>query len=410
MKNIARALVGWFLLGLVAVPALAGQSALSSDRTVKIGILTTHAGMMGEGNGGDALLAAQMAVEDFGGTVLDKPIEIVVADHQNRPTLGSSIARRWLEHGGADVILDVPNPAVARAVRQTVREHHGLMIQSQSGMLFQPECQSNVIVWSFDGALMTRSALAALKERGHTEWALLSPETRHSAETASEVREAMLALGIKLLAEHGFALPMPHGKVDSGLAARLVARPELTLFLNAGPLAAKTLATHLHKELDGKRLPPLFSQSYLAMRDPGKLAALTDTVYYALPYHPDGAAVKELSARFARRDDGRMPSPIQIGIYAAVLDYLRAVRALGADRPGELVGAKMQELPINDPVFGRGAILPDGRRAGDVYVMAHRQGSMQDTVVAQRPFTAVVADAAGLSCHSPVPATGGGAD
>lgn len=383
---------------LMAVPGVA-----ATDHIVRIGVLTSPLGTSADAGGEGSVLAAQMAVEDFGGAVLGKPVEIVVADHQNRPSVGATVARRWLEHGGADVIVDVPNASVAEAVRQTVREHHGLMIQAQAGILAHPECQSNIITWAFDGDLVTRNVLATLKERERSSWFLLSPDTRHSAETAAAIQDVMHGVGVKLVGEHKFALPAAaESNPEPTLAEILLAHNGAVIFLNAGPAATKSVALRLHRELAGRRLPQIYSQSYLALRENKNLTEIADELIYALPYRRDNAAMIALSERFAARADGRTPTMLQIGIYAAVRHYLRSVRALGTDRPGELVGAKMQELRIDDPIFGKGAILPDGRRLGDVYVTSYRTADGRDHVMGRRSYEDMARAARIAPCGKPL--------
>jgi branched-chain amino acid transport system substrate-binding protein len=380
---------------LAAVPVAAAE-----DRVVRIGILTSPLGGMEETNGEGMVLAAQMAVEDFGGTVLGKPIEVIAADHQNRPSVGATIARRWLEHGGADVIMDVPNASVAEAVRQTVREHHGLMIQSQAGILARPECQTNVITWTFDGDLVVRNLVAVMKEHDRENWLLLSPDTRHSNESAAAVQDVMRWSGGKLSGDYKFALPATAAEpnADKDLADKLLAAHDAVVFLNAGPSATKSAALRLHHALAGHRVAQIYSPSYLALRDGKNLTEITDELIYALPYRRDNPVVMALVERFALHADGRKPTPLQIGLYAAVAHYLHAVRTLGTDQPGELVGAKMEELPVNDPIFGKGMILADGRRIGDTHVMTHHTGDSRDQTLASWLYAEHAGDVHGTAC------------
>lgn len=369
-----------FCCVLTAAPGVA-----ATDGIVRIGVLTSPLGVAGDLNGEGSILAAQMAVEDFGGMVLGKPVEIVAADHKNRPSVGATIARRWFEHGGADVIVDVPNASVAEAVRQVAREQHGLMIQSQAGILAHPECQSNIITWAFDGDLVTRNVLAALKERGRNAWYLLSSDTRHNAEIANAIQDVMQGVGVKLAGDYQFPYPAAAAQnTGPSLAEKLLAQGGTPIFLNAGPAATKSVAIRLRHELAGRRLPLIYSQSYPALRDNKNLKEIADELIYALPYRLDNAAMLAFSDRFSARADGRTPTMPQIGIYSAVTHYLRAVRVLGVDQPGESVGAKMQELPVYDPIFGKGKILPDGRRMGDIYITAYRAADAQDHVMGRR--------------------------
>ncbi len=366
----------------------AGPGTAATGDSVRIGVLTASLGVAGDLSGEGSVLAAQMAVEDFGSMVLGKPVEIVAAGHQNRPSVGGTIAQRWFEHRGADVIVDVPNASVAEVVRQIARDQRGLMIQGYAGILTRPECQSNIVTWAFDGEIVTRSIVAALKERGRHSWHLLSPDTRHSAETATSIHDIMKEAGANLVGSHRFPLSSTGDKQDTTalLADKLMAPNGTAVFLNAGPAATKSVALRLHRELGGRRLSQIYSQSYPALRDNKNLNEIADEIIYALPYRRDNAAMLAFSERFSARADGRTPSILQIGIYSAVTHYLRAVRALGTQHPGEAVGAKMQELPVSDPIFGKGKILPDGRRLGDIYVTAFRAADGQDHVLSRRSY------------------------
>ncbi|MEJ0062655.1 MAG: ABC transporter substrate-binding protein [Alphaproteobacteria bacterium] len=357
------------LTGLLclAFPAAAAEGA----EAVRIGVLTAKTGAHDETRGSGSVLAAQMAIEDFGGKALGQPIEIVTGNHQNRPSVGASIVRRWFQHGGVDVVVNVPNPGVAEAVREAVAEHHGLLIMSVRPFSSQPEhCQSQVITWGYDADWLARGAVKGLAGAGVRSWSLFGTSTRHGEEAMDSLAQIIAAAKGQVVAARKLPAlrreyPSAHSLVEDLHAANadIVA-------LNMGPAALKAFSQDLHGELGGKLLPRIYSQAWPFADDEKQPPEIAGEVIYALPYE-DGEGARDFSSRFTARADGRKPNLLHLSVYAAILHYLKAVEALNADRPGELVGAKMQELPTEDAIFGAGAILPSGRRVGNIYLYAH---------------------------------------
>ena len=384
---------------MLAWPVMAAEP--QAARSLRIGVLVAHTSPSGEASGDGSVLAARMAIEDFGGKMFGLPVAIVTGDHHNRPSVGTTIARRWLEHGGADVIIDVPNPAVADAVRLAVVKHDGLMILSQTGIRTNMECQSNIISWTFDGALVARGAIAAMRKHDMSSWLLLSPDTYQRANAAGAMLEIMREANVAVDDSHQFTFRNrgPMEEQTGNLAEKLLEHPSAVIALNAGPLATKAVTKRLQQELADRRLPRLYSPLYPVMGDSAPaLAAIADELIYALPYQQDSPAVADFTQRFKSRADGRSPNVIQIGVYSAVRHYLRAVALLGSAQPGGQAGAAMQELPIDDPIFGAGTILPDGRRLGALEIMAHHPGITPDRILAHHAYDEKEAQEARARC------------
>ena len=349
-------------LGLLAGPALA-------DDTIKIGVLSDMAGPLSAVTGPGAVIAAELAVEDFGGMVAGKKIEIVQGDHQNKADVGAAIAQEWLTNDNVDVILDGAGSAVALAVQEIARNEKKIfLITGASGsVLTDKACSPYGIHWSVDTyGLAQGTGKLAVKEVGKT-WYFLTADYAFGHALEADTTKVVEAAGGKVIGHvlHPFNTPdfssfliqaqssgaevigMAHGAGDLINAVK-----QAHEFGVGAPGSGQHLVGLLVFE------PDIHSIGLEAAQG----LTVTSTFYWDM--NPE---VRAFSERFMAKSGGQPPTMMQAGSYGAVLHYLKAVEATGTD-DSDTVLAKMRATPINDVYTKDGYIREDGRVMRDYYL------------------------------------------
>jgi branched-chain amino acid transport system substrate-binding protein len=353
------------LAGVVAIAAPA--AAQISDGVIKIGIMNDQSGTYADLAGPGSVVAARMAVEDFGAAKKNMKVEVVVADHQNKPDVGSSIARQWFDADKVDVIVDVPTSSVVLAVNQVAREKNKALIVSTGATsdLTGPQCSPNAIHWTYDTwALANGTANAVVKTGGDT-WFFLTADYKFGHDLERDTEAVVLRNGGKVLGK--VRHPFPTADFSSFLLQAQASKAKIIGLANAG--ADTTNAIKQGAEFGIVRGGQQFAGLLVFLTDVHALGLekaqgllLTESFYWDLNDQTRG-----FSRRFGERHKGAMPTMAQAGVYSAVLHYLKAVEALKGD-DGPKVIAKMKELPTDDPVFGKGRVRADGRKIHPTYL------------------------------------------
>jgi branched-chain amino acid transport system substrate-binding protein len=344
-----------------------GADAQISDGVVKLGVLTDLSGPASDATGQGSVLAAQMAVEDFGGKVADKPIEVVSANHQIKPDIGAEIARRWYDVDKVDLILDVPVSAVGLAVQAVAGEKKKLFITHSTGTTeFTGKfCSPYGIQWVFDTyALATGTAREVVKRGGDT-WFFLTADYAfgHSLEHDASI----------VIKENG-------GRV-LGAVRHPFATPDLSSFLlQAQSSRAKIIgiASGPPDNTNAIKLAGEFGIFKSGQQLAGLLILITDVNALGLQaaqglllttsfYWDTNDETRAWSRRFFAKLN-KMPTMWQAGVYSSVIHYLNAVKALGTDEPLQ-VAAKMRETPIEDFFSRHGKLREDGLMVHDLYLV-----------------------------------------
>jgi branched-chain amino acid transport system substrate-binding protein len=350
--------------------ALAQQSSAGveiSDDVVKIGVLSDMSSLYSAATGKGSLTAAQMAVADFGGNVRGRPIEVIAADHQNKPDVGSTIARTWYDTNKVDVIVDVPTSSVALAVQQITKEKNRVFLISGAGAsdLTGPACSSNGIHWTYDTYALSNVAGKAMIARGDDTWFFITAD---------------YAFGQALERDAANVVKAGHGKVLGAVHAPLNAQDFSSFLLQAQASKAKVVAL----ANAGGDTQNAIKQAYEfgLQRQGQKLLALlfniTDAHSLGIQaaqgmiategfYWDMDDASRAFSKRFFEKE-GHMPTMIQAGVYSAVTHYLKAIDATGTDEAKAVV-ARMKAMPINDFFAKNGRIRDDGRMVHDMYLV-----------------------------------------
>ena len=361
------------LAALVAASTLLLGAAAhaQSGKTLKIGVLTDMSGVAVDDMGPGSVLAAQMAAEDMGGEVAGLKIEVIAGDHQQKPDVGASIARRWFDQEGVDVIADVPNSSVGLAVNQIAREANKVFMpsSSQTLALTGAQCSPNTVRWTTDVWVTSHSLPNALmKDGGGKTWFILHTDNAYGRDLTQNATAAVAALGGKVVG----TVPHPVGIADF---SSFVIQAKSS---GAEVIGLATYSTDLTAflkqagEFGLMRGGPKMAGFVLAVNNIRAAGLqLTQGLYTATPFYWD---LNDDTRAFAKRFNPRHPRKLSIneftaGVYGSVLHYLKAVKAVGSPADGRAVVAKMKELPTDDPLHGHGQVRVDGSVLHNIYLM-----------------------------------------
>ena len=309
-----------------------------------------------------------MAAEDFKAADKGIKVEIVSADHQNKPDVGSNIARQWYDQDGVDVITDVPTSSVALAINQITREKNKIFINSgaASSDLTGAQCSPNTVHWTYDTVMLANGTGGAMVEGRRRHLVLphrrlrLRPRARarHHRRDAEERRQGPGRRSRR---------PFPGTDFSSFLLQAQASKAKVIGLANAGGDTINSIkqAGEFGITQGGQKLAGLlvFSSDIKALGlQTAQGLVLTESFYWDL-----NDDTRAFSKRFAEKIGGKMPTMVQAGVYAGVLHYLKAVDALKDKDPAKVM-AKMKEMPTDDPLFGKGTIRADGRKIHDAYL------------------------------------------
>jgi branched-chain amino acid transport system substrate-binding protein len=356
----------WIALAASLAAAAPANAQISGD-VVRIGVLNDQSGVYADLSGAGSVLAARMAVEDFGDTVAGKRIEIVSADHQNKPDIGAATARRWIDVGGVDAIVDVPHSATALAVLNLTREKNKPLFLSgpAASELTGPLCSRTSVHWTYDSYANGKAIVSALSKQGLKSWFFL---TGDNAGTQALERDAVAFIkeaGGKVLGSVKHPLNVPD--FSSFLLQAQASPAEIIGLANAGGDTVNSVkqAAEFGIRKSGKN----FAGLLLFITDVKSIGLENAQGLYSIEsfYWDLDDKTRAWSKRFSERHNGRQPTADQAGVYGAVLHYLKAVKETGTDE-GVAVVDKMKQIPVNDFWSDNFRIREDGRLVRDMYL------------------------------------------
>ena len=358
----------WFLAAAVLSLFIACDNSNAGNGVVKIGILNDQSGVFADSTGTGSTDAARMAAEDFGGKVAGMPIAIIAADHQNRPDVGAGIARKWFDLEGVDAIADLGNSAVALAVNEIARGQNKTILVSAGGTatLTGSACSPNTVQWTYDTWSQSNAIGTALVKAGNRKWFFLTADYTFGYNLRDETSKVVLANGGEIVGS--VRHPINSSDFSSFLLQAQASKANVIALANGGNDTANAIkqAQEFGIQKAGQIVVGL-STMITDIKALGLQTAqdlyVTETFYWDLT--PETRA---WSKRWSERNGGRYPTMMQAGVYGATLHYLKAVAAVGSTADGRKVVDKMKEMPTDDPLFGKGTILPNGRKIHDVYV------------------------------------------
>ncbi|WP_444826201.1 ABC transporter substrate-binding protein [Afipia sp. NBIMC_P1-C3] len=348
----------------------AASGALAQDKTVKIGNLTDMSGLYSDLGGVGSTLAAQMAVEDSGLAAKGWKIDVIAADHQNKPDVGSTTARQWIDVEKVDVIVDVLNSGVALAVNNVVKEKNSILLDSGAGTsdLTNAQCTPNTVHWAYDTYMLANSTGTALAKAGGDTWFFLTADYAFGAALERDTTAAVTKAGGKILGS--VKHPLNSSDFSSFLLQAQASKAKIIGLANAGGDTTNAIkqAAEFGIVKGGQKLAGLlmFIPDVHSLGLPvAQGLNFTETFYWDM-----NDSTRAFSKRFSERTKNKsMPSMVHAGVYASLIHYFKALEALGNNpHDGAKVVAKMKELPTDDPLFGKGSIQPNGRKIHPAYL------------------------------------------
>ncbi|HKH01425.1 MAG TPA: ABC transporter substrate-binding protein, partial [Bradyrhizobium sp.] len=319
-------------------------------------------------SGPGAIVAAKLAVEDFGADKKGMKVEIVGADHQNKPDIGSNIVRTWIDVDKVDVIVDVPTSSVALAVTDIVRDKNKVFLVSGAATadLTGPKCAPNTVHWTYDTWALANGTGKAIVKTGGDSWFFLTADYAFGHALERDTAAVVEQNGGKVLGK--VRHPFPGTDFSSFLLQAQASKAKVIGLANAGgdTINAIKQAAEFGIVKGGQNLAGLL----VFITDVHSLGLETaqGLIFTGAYYWDRNDESRAFAKRFAPQFKGNMPSMVQAGVYASVLHYLKAVEALKSDADGKAVVAKMKELETDDPLFGKGKIRADGRKVHDMFL------------------------------------------
>ncbi len=354
-------------IGAAALLALsAAATAQISGDVVKIGVLTDQSGNFSSLSGTGSVLAAEMAVADYGGMVAGKPIQVINADHQNKTDVGLQIARRWFDVDGVDAIVDVPNSAIVLGVQDIAKERNRVLLVSGGGTadLTGKACSPVGIHWTWDTYSFAVGSARALLQQGNDTWFFLTADFAFGAAMQRDATKVIEAGGGKVLG--AVKHPLQSADFSSFLLQAQSSGAKIVALANGGSDTINSIkqAAEFGLTERGQKLAALaiYITDVHAIGLKGAQGLVLPTAFYW--DHDD--ETRAWSRRFFARH-GAMPTQAQAGVYSAVMHYLKAIAATGTDEARAVV-MRMKAIPVDDFFARGGTVRADGRMVHDMYL------------------------------------------
>ncbi|QDQ25679.1 ABC transporter substrate-binding protein [Chitinimonas arctica] len=368
----------------LAMPGVAWAGPVSGD-VVKIGILTDMSGVYAGLSGKGSVLAAQMAVADFGGKVLGKPIEIISADHQNKPDIGAAKAREWFDTQGVDMINDLVNSGVGIAVQKIGAEKHRITINNGAGSiaLTNKECSAYGVHYAYDTYALAKGTATALVKQGADSWFFLQADYAFGQALQGDAAKIVTSLGGKVTGtvKH----PLATTDFSSYLLQAQGSGAKVIGLANAGGDFVNSVKQAKEFGLTQTLVGLLVFDSDVKALGLAAAQGMTFTTAYSWDINSDTRA---FGNKFLAKA-GSMPTMVHAGVYSSTMHYLNAIKAAGTDTP-EAVMKKMRELPINDFFAKGGKLREDGRMVHDMYLVQVKKPSESRSVWDQLKLLATI--------------------
>ena len=350
--------------------ALVASDACAQEKTIKIGVLTDNSGLFSDLGGAGSTLAAQMAAEDSGLAAKGWKIDVISADHQNKPDVGTNIGRQWVDVEKVDVFADVLSSGVALAISNLAKQKNVILLASGSATsdLTNAQCSPNTIHWTYDTYMVAKGTGQALVRAGYDSWYFLVADFAFGYAVERDASAVVVKEGGKVFGS--VRHPLNTSDFSSYLLRAQASKAMVIGLANAGgdSINAIKQAAEFGIVVGGQHLAGLL----LFINDIHSLGLkvaqslyLTETFYWDL-----NDSTRAFSKRFSERMKTKAePSMIQAGVYSSLIHYFKVLEAMGGNpHDGAKVVAKMKEMPTDDPLFGKGSIRADGRKIHPAYL------------------------------------------
>ena len=362
-----RPLIVWASLVLTATLNPGTGNAEYRGGTIKIGVLNDQSGLYADIAGTASVWMARKAVEDFGAAAKGMKVEIIGGDHQNKPDIGLSIARQWFDVEKVDAIADVPTSSVALAVNELTRDKNKvfLAVGPATSDLTGKACSLNTVHWIYDTWALANGTGNAIVKRGGDTWFFLTADYAFGYALERDTEAVVVKSGGKVLGK--VRHPFPGTDFSSFLLQAKASKAKIIGLANAGGDTINSIkqASEFGIVEGGQKLAGLL----IFINDIHALGLKTaQGLIFTDPWYWDQNDTNRAFAREYFAALGRMPGYTVVGVYSAVVHYLRAVEALGSHADGKAVIAKMKELPTEDRLMGKGYVRMDGRKIHPMYL------------------------------------------
>jgi branched-chain amino acid transport system substrate-binding protein len=356
---MVRAKASLWAVAVTVASCVAAQAQISDD-VVKIGVLTDHSGGFAYLVGKHSVEATQMAVDDFGGKVLGKPIVVVTADHQNKADIATALSRKWFDTEGVDAVTDIAGSAVALATQEVARTRNKVLLISGAATteLTGKACSATTTQWSYDTYSFAKGTASQMTKQGEDSWFFLTSDYAFGHSLQNDASHFVEANGGKVVGSVRFPFGTPDFSSFVLQAQASKAKVVGLAMSGADLLNAIKQAREFGLVQSGQTLASLviyINDIEGLGLDVAQGLTLTTSFYWDM-----NDETRAWAKRFMERSGGFIPNLITAGTYASVLHYLKAVQAAGTDE-GKAVAAKMRELPVNDFYNKNVEIRPDGR-------------------------------------------------
>jgi branched-chain amino acid transport system substrate-binding protein len=351
-----------------AAAAIFGTAAQAEDVNVKLGVLNDMSSLYSDIGGAGSVAAAKMAIEDFNPAAHGMKVELINADHQNKPDIGSNITRQWIDVDHVDAIVDVPTSSVALAVADVVKEKNKTFLISGAATsdLTGAKCSPNNVHWTYDTWMLANSTGKATVKTGGDTWFFLTADYAFGHALERDTTAIVVANGGKVVGSVN--VPLNTSDFSSFLLQAQASKAKVIGLANAGGDTINSIkqGAEFGITAGGQHFAGLLvfinDVEALSLKVAQGLS-LTETFYW-----DQNDASRAWTKRWQQARPGKFPAMTIAGVYASVLHYLKAVAELKNASDGRAVVAKMKELPTDDPLFGKGKIRADGRKIHPAYL------------------------------------------
>jgi branched-chain amino acid transport system substrate-binding protein len=372
MKHLVAALA--LTTGLVLTGSASAQEKL--DKVVKVGALGDQSGLYQDIGGPGSVVAAQMAIEDSGLLAKGWKIDLISADHQNKPDVAVNIGKQWIDVEKVDVFVDLAASNVGLAIANLAKEKNVVNLNSGSGSsdLTGSQCTPNTVHWAYDTYMLANGTGKALVKAGGDSWFFITADYAFGQALERDTTAAVTSSGGKVLGD--VKHPLNTADFSSFLLQAQNSKAKIIGLANAGGDTTNALkqAAEFGITAGGQKLAGML----LFITDINSLGlnvaqglSFTESFYWDMN---DGT--RAFTKRFMQRFKKNPPTMVQAGVYSSLIHYFKALEALGGNpHDGAKVVAKMKEMPTDDPLFGKGSIRADGRKIHPAYLFEVKKPS-----------------------------------
>jgi branched-chain amino acid transport system substrate-binding protein len=336
--------------------------------SVKIGVLTDMSSLYADDTGPGSVAAANLAIHDFNPAAHNMKVDLVSADHQNKPDVGAGIARQWYDVDHVDMIVDVPNSAVALAVSDVTRQKNKVFLVSgaASSDLTGPKCSPNTVHWAYDTWMLANGTGKSIVKTGGKTWFFLTADYAFGHALERDTTAVVEANGGKVVGHVN--VPLNNQDFSSFLLQAQASKAQIIGLANAGgdTINAIKQGAEFGITKGGQHFAGLLI--FIADIQALGLQASQGLILTEPFYWDMNAGTRAWTKRWQADRPGKFPTTVQAGVYSATLHYLKAVAALKSAADGKTVVAQMKKMPSDDPLFGKGEVRADGRTIHPAYL------------------------------------------